>query len=339
MPLEAEATRLFAEEAERRKSEAAADIAWNEASETVRAARLRSELASAHVRRIEKTAARDQLGERLKQVLAAREQRSERDAALAKLPALSAAKLHSLQKLERERAEAAATLNGMAAGIDVLATDQPVRIGDRIVELGGTEILTEETEIEIGAAFRLRVRPGGGTSLAEARERVRDARKKLAHELDRCGVASLEAATDSLACRQQIEAEVKTIEARIEALGGGTIEKEFAAARTECTAAEADVERRVALVENPPEPGTIEEARALSAELARQLRVVEQRETATRGERNAAAERLRESSERLEAHRQKFQEKKRRLRISTRSCGCWSKRTAGTTRAPRGWSC
>jgi hypothetical protein len=137
---------------------------------------------------------------------------------------------------------------------------------------------------------------------------VRDARDKFQRELDRCGVAMLESAADALAHRQQIEAEIKTITARTDALGGGTIEKEFATAQTEC--ADADVARRAVLVENAPAPATLEGARALAGRTAQQLREAEQHEAAARAKRKAAAERLCESSERIETHRQIFQKKK-----------------------------
>jgi hypothetical protein len=309
-PLDAETVRFSTEEAARRKADATAEAAWTQVSEALRAARLRSELATAHEQRIEKAAACGQLAARLAQVRLLRGELTARQTALAQFPALTPPKMRALHGLDGECAQAKAALAAMAAGVEVLASDQPVRLGGESLDVGEAKILTEEAILEIGPGIRVRIRPGGGTSLAAARERVRETGEKLRGELDRFGLASLDAAAHALAQREQIEAEITTTTARLEALGTETIEADFAALENARASAEADVQRRAGLVKDLPAPATIEEARELVTQCAQQLREAEERESSARAERKAAAEQWRHATERLEMHRESFQKKK-----------------------------
>jgi hypothetical protein len=309
-PLEEEMTRSAQAEADRRRSDAEAEAAWQQASEAVRAARQRTELAAAHLQRIERTAACERLAQRREQVRALETEVTALEAALAQTPPVTAKKLSALQKLESQLAQATAARDAMATGLELLATDAPVRLGGRVLTAGDTQILTEDTELTIGGKVRLRLRPGGGSSLAEAREQVRTASDALRAELDRLGLASVEAAATAQARRQQIESALKTKSAQLAAHGAETIEKELAAAEQERTAAEAGVQRRTALGADFAAPASLDAARARQSECAQQLAESGRCESLAAAERKAAASQLREASARLEAQRQSVQERK-----------------------------
>jgi chromosome segregation ATPase len=133
-PKEAGTQRLSDEETECRKRDTAADEEWQQAASKVRVARLRSDLAGAHVRRIEKATQRDQIGRRLDQVCGLRTNLATLEAGLAQIPVITAPKLKTLQTLDGECSNADAALEAMAAGLEVIASDAVVHVGDHTVE-------------------------------------------------------------------------------------------------------------------------------------------------------------------------------------------------------------
>lgn len=311
-PKETETQRLTDEEADCRERDTIADEACQQMVSQVRVARLRSDLAASHIQRIEKATQRDLIGKKLDQVRELRVSVSQLESVLAQIPAITPQKLKALQKLEGEYSNAAAALNAMAAGIEVIASDAPVIIGERTLAAGDSHILTEDAEV-VGSAIRLRIRPGGGTSLADARQQLQEAKEALQQKLDAHGIASVIEANEAAARRQDLEARIETANARLESLGSETIDQEFAEAVNSCTAAEADVERRAALVAEFIAPTGLSAANALAKECAQHLRDAEANETDARSTREASAKTLRQASERLAEHRRGLEDQKRAL--------------------------
>jgi hypothetical protein len=312
-PKEADTQRLSDKEAECRKRDTALDEEWQQVASKVRGARLRSDLAGAHVQRIEKRGHRDQIGKRLDQVRELRTALTALEARLAQTPAITAPKLKALQTLDSECSNSSAALDAMAAGLEVVASEVAVHVGEHTVATGESRILTEDTEITIGTAIRLRIRPGGGTSLAEARQRLQDARSTLQQEFDASGITSITEAAEAAARRQQLEADIQTTKARLESLGADTIDEDFAEAGNALTAAETEVGRRTVSVMDFAAPATISEAQALVSETAEQLRDAEANDASARAARDAAAKNLRLAGECLAEHRQGLHEQKRSL--------------------------
>ena len=147
-----------------------------------------------------------------------------------------------------------AALQAMAAGIELVSSDLPVQVGDQTLEVGQSQILTEHTEIAIGSAIRLLITPGGGTSLSDARTRLQDARNSLQQELDTVGIGSTSEAADVFARRQQLEADIRSDNAKLAGLGAETIDDDVSKAKNACVTAEATVQQRAGLVEgfSPP---------------------------------------------------------------------------------------
>ncbi len=312
-PKETETQRLTDEEADCRERDTIADEACQQMVSQVRVARLRSDLAASHIQRIEKATQRDLIGKKLDQVRELRVSVSQLESVLAQIPAITPQKLKALQKLEGEYSNAAAALNAMAAGIEVIASDAPVIIGERTLAAGDSHILTEDAVVVVGPAIRLRIRPGGGTSLADARQQLQEAKEALQQKLDAHGIASVIEASEAAARRQDLEARIETANARLESLGSETIDQEFAEAVNTCTAAEADVERRAALVAEFIAPTGLSDANVLAKECAQQLRDAEANETDARSTCEALARTLRQASERLIEHRRGLEDQKRAL--------------------------
>lgn len=306
-PLEAETAILITTEAERSRQAFEAEKAVDDANHAVSAVRLAGDLAAAQVQRFDKAATLDQVRARLSQVRGIREELRKLEAALAEVPSITGPKLTALQKLEREIGETTAARDAMAAGLEVLAADQSVRLGDRTLAAGTNEILSEETVLEIGTGVRLLIRPGGGTSLIDARQRVRTAEENLRRELDRIGLATVDEAGQALAKRQELASQIKAATVRLDAFGAEQIEEQFSVAEQASAAAEADVQRRIALAPPADLPATLDAAREQSRVAVERLQQAERTAGAANAERKAAAERLQEARVKLAAHTQAIQ--------------------------------
>jgi len=309
-PLELAWQRSTAEEAECRQRDAEAEHSFTEVCARVRVARLRSELAGAHRQRLERTVQRDQLRARLENVAAARAELVDLETKLARTPPVTPDFLKKLRKLEQERSTAEAALNAMAAGLEVITGT--VAVQGQTLDPGGRVIITEDTEVTAAGA-RLRVRPGGGTSLAAARGKVQDARAKVRRALDEHGLATFADAERAAEQRQQIESELKSQRASLAGMGDATIDAECAASQQAVTEAEAEVARRSTTVEDFTPPADLAAAHALAADLARQLHAAESGETAARAAREAAARSLKECAARLAEKREALAEEKHAL--------------------------
>jgi DNA repair exonuclease SbcCD ATPase subunit len=290
-----------------------ADSAYQVAIETTRSARLRYDLAAAHAARFERAAQRDNLLAKLDQVNDWKRSVAGFEAELARLPAITAAQLDAIRELESASSAADATLRAMAAGIEVLSSELIVQIGDVTLEVGQPRILTEDTEVAIGSATRLRITPGGGTSLSEARRTALDAQNRFRQELNALGITSTVEAVTVRARRQQLETEIIACRARLAGLGGETIEDDLSEANNACIAAESEVQHRATLAGqvSPPEDKAASEA--LMLQTAQQLRDAETEESRCKSARDSASQEAAAARETLAGHLQALREENRML--------------------------
>lgn len=172
---------------EAKRAAVAAEQSYRAATESVRLARLRHELAIARAQLFEKSAIHAKLDQQSAKVTERRLALAELEQELAKLPRLDRAKLDKLHKLDAACSNAQATLQAIATGLEIIAADKPVRVGGRAIKVGAKQVLTEDTEVSVGSGVRLRIQPGGGTGLAEARQAIQEAHKELQEALDYSG--------------------------------------------------------------------------------------------------------------------------------------------------------
>jgi len=188
--------------------------------------------------------------------------------------------LATLDRLERAREAAAATLEAIATRVEFAAGPGPVRLaGEPLAPTTGVTI-TSESELTVGppgAETVLRISPGGGRSLAEAGHALERARREVAATLDRMGVASLAEARRSHARLQALEADLVATRGAVEGLGGEQADRDLAALDTKIAGVAAEIRRRdVAAadpVEQAPSPfatvGDDSEAALRQAEIAK----------------------------------------------------------------------
>jgi hypothetical protein len=290
------------------------------ASACARAARARYELARAEVILIEKRSRKEQISARQQQVQAARTQLQELEQALARLPEITPAALSKLRRLEIDVSNAEAALNAMAAGIEVLSASDPVRIGDKVLSAGELCVISEDAELAIGTECRIRIRPGGGLTLAEARQALHKAREKLAGALEKHGSESVLNAAETAARRESLAAAIKEAQTRVAALGGGAIDQELSEAETAFSAAEGEAQIRAAAAQESPGARTLPEAREWLTELEKELAQVEEQSDACQKAHAAAMKSLEKAWEHLSAHQQEIRKQETELENAQAQC-------------------
>ena len=98
---------------------------------------------------------------------------------LAALPEITAEQVRQLRQAEQALAQASARCEAMAAGLDVLAADQPIRLNGETLARGERRRLEAAAELEVGEGVRIQISPGGGQALPQALEQQRQCRLHL----------------------------------------------------------------------------------------------------------------------------------------------------------------
>jgi len=270
----------------------AAETAHTLASGGVREARLRNDLASAHAVLFEKTEIHTKLSEKKKKASLHLRDLAQLEDQLAKLPKVDKAKLKKIQRLEAECSNARTALQAMATGLEVIAAEQPVEAGGLVIKVGERQILTEDTDVKIGTSIRLRIRPGGGNSLTDARQTEAEAQKALLDVLDSLGIQSVNEALEIQLNREELGSRVSSAKAELDGMGVENLAEELQGAQNDLTAALASVDRLTALAKDLKVPEDKTSAKALVKALEGKLSDAEERETEARTARDRSAKAL-----------------------------------------------
>lgn len=227
-------------EAEERATTAQADAraCQREQADVAELAELHSQAEHLERRRTERVG----LAGRCGRIAALRAEAIELQARFDSLPAVSSADLSELASLERRHDAAQATLDAIATRVELLAADGPVRLGDHELVKGASETITADSELAVGGA-RLRISPGGGTSLTEATRLRDDAAAALEDRLRRASVADVDEARRIQPLRQTVESALEAKRTAIEGLGGAEADGELAELDEEIVTLERDLTR------------------------------------------------------------------------------------------------
>lgn len=277
-PSAAEAGQLDATARKLRSEAGESSTRYDAATEAVRGARLRRDYYDAAVRLFEKTENLQHLQSRQGKIDALQNQLAIYREELAKLPALDDKGLSALHALDQKASRAEVALQTMAAGLEVIASDQPVIAGDTALRAGESLELLAETEIRVGDSVRLLVRPGGGSSLARARSEHQEAKEALRLLLEKIGVPTTAEAIEIVAKRRELLTQIDSTTKSIRDADGETLPGKIAAAKEALTAAEADMQRRALPGGSLARPATLAEARQFLTEGETALAQAEQSE-------------------------------------------------------------
>lgn len=303
-PAERMEASLIAEEKSARELSQAAEVSQRQSADSIRLTRLQHDLASASISAFEKAADQQRLTVRAEDAKLLRAEIATHHEALSQLPDLSAKELESLRQLDRATHQASASLKAMAATIELLAADLAVTLDGQPLASGESRTLTDAGELAVGPGTRLRIRPGGGTSLAEARLQQEKSQRAFTEALDRHTLRDLDHATTVHQQRQTLTQQIAQLEIRWKALGGESLTAELATVTTAHEAAKSEVQRRLAALDSTHTlPANLESASQLRASLQQALDQAEETEAAARHHAGQLRQRLETATTRLQTHR------------------------------------
>ncbi len=253
-PMNADVERLRAAATRARESAGVAAARSDEAARNLKSARQRRDHLAACVAVGERTVAVAELAARFAAVEASQQQLLTLRGELARLPQVDAAQLAALRTAADEVTRSQAALAAMAAGLEVVASTEPVVVGGKTLGAGEAVVLSEDTEVSVGGTLRLKIRPGGGTSLAEARRRVADRNAEFERSLAALGLPDVAAANEAAEARRTLAVRIESTEDALRERRADELPAKLAAEREALAAAEADRDRRSAGGGAPPEP-------------------------------------------------------------------------------------
>ena len=133
----------------------------------------------------------------------------EEEALLNKLPVVTASQIQDLQNVESEIGKAQVKLDTIATTFEVLNSKEPVLIDGQKQPVGVKSNFADKFEIKIGADTTILITPGGGDSLADAREKLQLLKDALKSQLSKVGFSKVE---DVVICLRSRETHLRTIE-------------------------------------------------------------------------------------------------------------------------------
>lgn len=310
------ATLTIAEKAAR-DAHQAFETAHREAAEKTRSARLRNDLATAAVAAFEKDDAHQRVAERAKESAKIDTDLAALRSELAKLPTLDSKDLARLRKLETEIGQATAALEAMATGVELIESHTSVHLDEESLSHGETRILTEVGELLVGDGTRLRIRPGGGNSLATARNRFESARIALHSALQALTLRDLDYAATVIDQRQTLTQKIDSLETRWKALGGESLAPELTRVTTERDTAHEELKRRSELANKSAPidlPANLADAREILTTTRDNLTSYESAETTARQQADRLSEKLEFAATALTSHRDETATSRQALR-------------------------
>lgn len=292
----------------------AAEDAHQEAENRLRCCRALQDVAAARNTLKDKQAVHEKLTQRAQKVGDLREKLVHLERQTAALPPVDAAKLKALQKTESELAEARAALKAMATGVELVAhpPGQSITLAGKDLPPGKVEIITAPAELVAGPGWTVRIHPGGGTGLADARKNEARIHSRLAEQLTALGTPDVAAAVEVMAIRTQAESEKQGLKAELRGLGADKLGAELEAAAVELTAAQAELQRRLNAARDLGL--SLDEAAPATPTTARtELDHAQTAEQSARAKRDALQKLLRDKSAQTSAVREAIREGEREI--------------------------
>lgn len=251
LALESQLATLLAEQAAAEETRATLQSAANEASDAYSAAvanrtasttkanftRQAREFAAAWVNVFEREAVYKQRRENHEEVTAKKSEQHQAAAELAALLPADAALVQRFRDAENRLAYAEAALAAMATGIEVIRSAHEVQVDNESLSIGASHTITGEAEIRIGSDVLLRIRPGGGNALVDARAARASAETELQSLRAAHAIASSQDAETIRLQREAIESRIANLKAHLKGLGAEKSETQLAESATALAAA------------------------------------------------------------------------------------------------------
>lgn len=230
------------------------------------------------------------------------------EAELARLPELDRDSFGRLQRLDSDLSESDAVLRALSTGIEVVRSEGPVEAGDAALEPGDRIVIDRETLVTSGDSLALRISPGGGASLDDARRRAAELRREREEAFASAGIGSLEEGGEALGKREAIAGSLRELRAELTGMDAEEVERSREETSRRLAALEAEVERRSASVEETSLPGEESGVHDRIRDLESALDALEATRAEAREEQAAATAALGEARTQLTAARESHAE-------------------------------
>lgn len=140
---------------------------------------------------------------------------------LDEIPALDAEAVGHLTEHEQQLAQAKLAVELMATKITVVSSSAEVFINGEVLPTGKPHTITDTAQLAIESDSLLEISPGGGDSLAAARQAVLAADSRLREALAALSVSSVLAARERLALRDKLSLQQTHHQSEVHTLLGG----------------------------------------------------------------------------------------------------------------------
>ena len=194
--------------------------------------RLRSvaDTLQAHYESLQKAKVISELKNQLNQIETLNASKKEISKKIAPLEDFTPDAIDQLEATERNLDEAKLTLKSYALQIEVLKADESIELDGRSLDKGQKEILSHTAELEIGSKTLIRLTPGGGVNLEDARTACDEAATALSEAIKKLGVDSVEAARAKARQRANLSNDLEKLEEKLEEANANESEDELAEA-------------------------------------------------------------------------------------------------------------
>lgn len=278
---------------------AGAERAYEAAMEAGRNVRLQLDLAQAHRRIFELRSEAETLLARKKRIQIYQEERSDLERGRNQLPELSEARLKKFQKLDLECDRARLAVATMSTGLEVIRAVEAISIDGEVLEVGIQKTIATDALLRIGAGVEIRIHPGGGGTLAEARQNLSSAEKALQVALDEFALKSVKDAAEVCAQRQQLIAKIAAVDAQLAGLDPEGLEGRLATVNEQLGSEEARAGRLADVVTLSEFPLDALGATAIVRACEESSKKTEDTERSAKAQRDALANRLGKAEEDL----------------------------------------
>jgi DNA repair exonuclease SbcCD ATPase subunit len=162
-----------------------------------------------------------------------------------KLEAFTTRAVKALRKKQQAAENTQARLEAHALRLEILESDTKISIGNETIPSGGSQTLTEATEIHIGKGTRLKLTPGSSSDLDSARDQAFAAEAAFKEALQSLGVTDLDAAERQSLELQTAENDLAKIQSQLDAIDPEQVADDIAAAQEAISRFEAQRDKPV----------------------------------------------------------------------------------------------
>lgn len=314
--------------------------ALDEANQSVDAARLAKDLADLQVSRFGYERDLSRCTEALKKIHKSEAALADLDKRLARLPKIGTREMAALRKSEQAVVEARSTLAAIATDVEIVECADSISVNGKSLQAGQRQGIDEPAEVRIGDHTWLRIIPGGGKGLEEARQDLSKAEGALKTQLQSLGLDSVEAAAEAQAEVNQLNADLQSEKKGLEALSPEDTHKNHDRLSRELETVRGRLEALGRQVADPQVPDSLEAAEILATETRNALEKAINESGKKRDALTAATEHV-ESLEtdtasrekRLQADTAKLADLQTELRVLTEAHGSEEKRATRLDKA------